>query len=199
MAVIAAAVGGDRDSMGRVIELALPSIRMACTRYRINEADAADFRQNVCVKILIGLHTFRGQAKFSSWVFRMAANEILMAKRSATRRVRHEIVGDAEGLLGNVHASDADPETAHVESDRHVSLHMSILRLPVEQQQMLRLHYGEGLRLQDVGERLGMSEPAVRSVMFRIRHHLRVRLLAEDRGEISVDTSGGLPPLMNAG
>jgi RNA polymerase sigma-70 factor (ECF subfamily) len=135
--------------------------------------------------------SFRGDSSFSTWLFRVTANEALMLMRSQ-RRHRARVV---EGLdlddLGSLpaandgHAQRADESAAL--NQRDTLVRSALGELPAEYRDVIALHYNEDLGLQEIADRLETTESAVRSRLHRARSRLRTMLTrsAESGGEIS--------------
>lgn len=89
-ALVAPAVDGDRAAMEELVRrLSEPMYRLAL-RMTGHPADAEDAAQEILIRIVTRLASFRGESAFSTWCYRVAANHLL----SQARRPAEEAVGD---------------------------------------------------------------------------------------------------------
>lgn len=142
------------------------------------EADAEDATQEVFVVVLRRLKTFRRESEFSTWLYRVARNQIIdYHRRTATRPT--EASDDA--LLA-IPDSDrrSDPEKAAAAAQRRARLMHHVDRLSEPQRIVVHLHYWQGQSVAEISEILGLRPGTVRSHLFRARRRL-ARLLPEDR------------------
>lgn len=88
--LIKAAQNGDLKAFETLIHLYEKTIYNICMRLLQNPEEAYDAGQEVCIKIWKQLNTFEGQAKLSTWIYRMATNQCLDILRKNKKRV-HDI------------------------------------------------------------------------------------------------------------
>ncbi|HEY3296568.1 MAG TPA: RNA polymerase sigma factor [bacterium] len=80
-ALVDAAVQGDRASLERLLERHRPWIYNIAVRMVYNPQDAQDVSQEVMLKILLRLSTFRKESSFRTWLYRIVANHVLQIQR----------------------------------------------------------------------------------------------------------------------
>ncbi len=138
--------------------------RVFSTAYRMlsNRADAEDVTQDVFVKVFKKLKSFRGDSAVSTWIYRIAINACLDFRR---RRKLRQTVSLDDGLeVGSTPLSvtrlieGALPKMA--EGYRHVFV----------------LHDIQGLKHQEIGKILGITDGASKSQLHRARAFLRREL-----------------------
>ncbi len=175
------AARGDASALGALVTALRPRIEKQLLRYPLSDEDRRDITQSTLMQIVRRVGSFRGDSTFSTWLFRVTANEALMAMR-AQRRHRARLV---EGLdledLGNLPAANdaageqrADVSAAVSERDAHVR--RAIAELPNDYRDVVALHYSQDLGLQEIASRLSTTESAVRSRLHRARSRLRAIL-----------------------
>lgn len=154
--------------------------RLAC-RLTGNEGDAPDVLQETFLQVHRGLGSFRGEARFSTWLYRIATNAALMLRRSRARRPAESLEQflprfDAEG----VHAGEpADLETASRAEellDRRVlaeRARQGVERLPDLYREAFVLRDLEEMPTAEVAALLGVEAAAVRQRVHRARLMLR--------------------------
>lgn len=135
-------------------------------------ADAEDVAQDVMVRIHQALPTFRGDAKFGTWVYRIAFNQALNAKARARFRVPH--VGDE--ALERAVSSDRDPHERLQDTRRDRAVVDCVNDLPEVYQSALRLHYWLGASMSEIATLLDVPENTVKSYLHRARRLLSVML-----------------------
>src|SRR5262245_5693152 len=81
--LVAHATAGDRESLDALVRAVQDRVYALSLRMLGNPADAADATQEILLRILTHLGTFRGEAAFPTWVHRIAANHLLTARRRA--------------------------------------------------------------------------------------------------------------------
>ena len=135
--------------------------------------DAEDILQDSVWAAVSRIESFREEAAFGSWLYRIATN----AAYEVCRRRRIE-VGQPMALVPDRSAADADAIRAEL---RDV-LAAAVGELPPPQGEAFRLHAIEGLSNTEMAQALGLSVPAVKSRLYRSRRCLRARL-ASYRGD----------------
>jgi RNA polymerase sigma factor (sigma-70 family) len=104
-----AAASGDRAAAQRLLAGIQDSVYGLGLRMLGHPADAEDATQEILVIVLTHLGSFQGEARFSTWVFRIAANHLLRARRGRRETLSFELL--AERLDGGLsHTDSADPE-----------------------------------------------------------------------------------------
>jgi RNA polymerase sigma-70 factor (ECF subfamily) len=179
---ISLAQEGDRHALGRLAAFARPLIERQLLRYPLGDEDRRDAAQSAMMQVVRRIGSFRGHASFTTWLFRVTANEALMLMRSH-RRLRAHLaqdvdVDDAEGLQLLASAPAEDPV---VEQEREAVVRGALARLPEHYRDVVTAHYHEDLGLQQIAEQLAVTESAVRSRLHRARTQLR-GLLTEAPG-----------------
>jgi len=105
------AQGGDRQALEDVLRLISDDVHRLALRMTGCPDDAADATQEILVKVLTRLSTFRRQAAFTTWVHRVAVNHLVDRKRSAVERYEMTFGAFADDLLdGLTAAPNSSPE-----------------------------------------------------------------------------------------
>ena len=79
--VVTAAVGGDRDALEQLLRATADDVRRLAQRMLWHPQDAEDATQEILVKVATRLSTFRGEARVTTWVYRIAVNHLLTTRR----------------------------------------------------------------------------------------------------------------------
>jgi RNA polymerase sigma-70 factor (ECF subfamily) len=155
-----------------------PHVEKQLLRYPLSEDDRSDLAQATLLQIVRRVGSFRGDASFSTWLFRVTANEALMMMRSQRRHRARLVEGLDLEALGNLPvANDATDEqlgdASAVASERDAWVRRALEQLPEDYRDVVALHYHQDLGLHEIAARLSTTESAVRSRLHRARSRLR--------------------------
>lgn len=146
------AAGGDIDAASDLawavlrFRLARPAIR----RYLLRNDDIEVVEQRTLVAVALRIGSFRGDARFTTWLFEVAKNESLQHLRSDRRHSDH-----ADDRSVEDHADDFVARVSSMIVDRSV-VREAIDRLNPDQRQALLLREDEGLTYDETADRLGV-------------------------------------------
>jgi RNA polymerase sigma-70 factor, ECF subfamily len=134
--------------------------------------EAEDVAQDVMLRVHHSLGAFRGEAKFGSWIYRIAFNQALNVKARTRYRAPHE----SDQALATTPSQDRDPEDQLQHERRRRAVHACVRELPEVYQAALRLHYWLGASLSDIAVLLDAPENTVKSYLHRARRLLHAML-----------------------
>ena len=134
--------------------------------------DAEDVAQDVMVRVHHALRSFRGDAKFSSWLYRVAFNTALNAKA----RVRYRAPHVSDEVLATRPSEDRRPDDRLQDERRRRAIQECVDELPEVYQSALRLHYWLGASMSEIAEMLDAPENTVKSYLHRARQLLHAQL-----------------------
>jgi RNA polymerase sigma-70 factor (ECF subfamily) len=169
---IAAARAGDDDAFARLVEATHGDVFTLALRLTGNVHDAADVVQEAYLKAYRGLPAFRGDARFTTWLYRITANCASTHLRGRQRH-RHEELDhdDAE--------TDADvpgPEAAVDNGQLRSELLAALDELPSGLRSVVILRDVYDLTHADIGAHLGISVTAAKVRLHRGRSRLRAAM-----------------------
>jgi RNA polymerase sigma-70 factor (ECF subfamily) len=171
--IVRYAQDGDPVAFDVVVKHVRPNIEQQLKRYPLSDEDRRDLLQSVLMRLLSKIGSFRGDASFSTWLFRVTANEALMLMRSNRRHTdRMAEVRDVEGL--EAPAPDNDPTDGMAE--RCGRVREALNQIPEPYKNVVVAHYLLDLDLRQIAKRFDISESAVRSRLFRARARLRANI-----------------------
>lgn len=167
--VLARASQGDKDAFGELYERYTERI-FNYVYYRTgNVHDAEDLTARVFQRAMNHIHNYTDRGvPFSAWLYRIAHN--LVANWHRDRSRKQEIPLDD---LPALTAKGEHPETSLVRTEEQESLLRLIRRLPPERQSLLILKFVENLSNAEIGQIMGRSEGAVKSLYHRTLLALR--------------------------
>lgn len=145
-----------------------------------NAQDAEEVTQDALWQVVRKIATFRGQAAFRSWVYRIAANaayEMLRRRRRTRSEVSWEELAPRFNAQGE-HAAPVNDWSAHVEDpavqgELRAALSRAISLLPAELRIIVVMRDVDGMSNTEVAVTLAMTVPAVKSRLHRARLMLR--------------------------
>lgn len=144
-----------------------------------NETEAEDLAQDVFIKVFEKIGTFKGDSKFSTWLYRIATTTALDHLRSKKRKKRFGFLQSLSGASGEEKEQIPDfnhPGVSLDNKERAAVLFKAIEELPENQRIAYTLHKLEGLSYRDVSEVLNTTVSAVESLMSRANQNLRKQL-----------------------
>jgi RNA polymerase sigma-70 factor, ECF subfamily len=175
---------GDADSFDELLRrYRTPLVKYFCRMVR-DEALAEDLAQEAFLRVYKARHRYRPDARFTTWLYRIATNLALNAIRDAKGRGRQDGNGSADG--GETSFEFADPkataEQQLIETDRGRMIREAIESLPENQRAAVILHKYQDVDYRQIAGILKVSESAVKSLLFRAYEALRARLEPLVRG-----------------
>lgn len=169
---ISRARGGDRDAFGELVEQYRDNVYRLAYRMCGNAYDADEAAQEAFVAAWRALPNFRGDAKFSTWLYRLTTNAAIDVMR---REKRHQTVGDGEMVDL---ADDADSPQETVErTEQQEAVQKALATLSEEYREVLLLRYMEELDYAEIAEVLQLPSGTVKSRINRAKAALKTALL----------------------
>jgi RNA polymerase sigma-70 factor (ECF subfamily) len=158
--LVAASASGDRQAFGRLVER--HSRQVYATAYLVtrDRAAADDVTQEVFLRLLTRIGQFRGEARFSSWLHRIAANVASDANR--TMRRLDALEGDHASLV-----SDAPQHASFERRQRTACVHIALRSLTPRLRAPLILRYVRGMSYEEIGQALNIAPGTVASRLSR--------------------------------
>jgi RNA polymerase sigma-70 factor, ECF subfamily len=181
--LVARSVQGDTESFNElVLRWERPIYALA---YRVlgREDDARDVCQDTFLRAFRGLDAFKGEAKFSSWLYRIALN---LCRDAIRRERRTPLVAVSEGVdVGELAAQQpssapsAEDLAAQAELSRHVAAAMR--RLPEEQRTAIILKEYHDLTFQEIADVMGCPLSTAKTRLYQGLSVLRRELIPGER------------------
>ena len=170
---------GSEDAFKQLVELYQDKVYNTVLGFLHSPEDAEDIAQEVFIEIFNAIEKFRGEAKLSTWIYRIAVNKSLEFIRKQKRQKRFafftnifEISADKE-----LKVTDFKHPGVKLESQENSKiLFAAIARLPENQKIAFTLHKVEGLSYAEVCQVMQLSLSSVESLMFRAKKNLQKAL-----------------------
>jgi RNA polymerase sigma-70 factor (ECF subfamily) len=146
-----------------------------------NQAVAEELAQEVFLRVYRSRETYRAEARFSTWLYRIATNlGVNYARDTRHERTASTIYLDEQdsdtGTTPDVADSTPGAEAAMLRRERLNAIRDHVLALPERQRTAVLMHKYEGMDYKQIGDVLKLSESATKSLLFRAYQTLREKL-----------------------
>jgi RNA polymerase sigma-70 factor (ECF subfamily) len=168
--LIAAAQQGDREAFDELVrQTFVDTFTLAC-RLTGNEEDARDVVQDAYLRAWRGIGKFRGEAQFSTWMYRITANTSATHLR---KRQRHRTEALDEVAEPADHRHETQPSVAYESADTLERVAGAIEELPPKLRTVVVLKDVYDLPHEAIAEELGITVAAAKVRLHRARRRLR--------------------------
>jgi RNA polymerase sigma-70 factor, ECF subfamily len=171
--VLASRAPGDFDAFAELYRRYLHRIYRFVRSQVSNRTVAEDLTAQVFFKALSSAATFKGHGSYRSWLFRIAHNTV------ATHRARSEPAVVVEEVPDEMDPSPS-PASQAIASEARGVVWRKVAQLPDAQREVVSLHYGEGLSIEEISNVLKKTRGAVRILLHKGRNKLRDALSGRD-------------------
>jgi RNA polymerase sigma-70 factor (ECF subfamily) len=172
-ALVEAAQAGEKDAFDEIVERHRRAVYQVCYRFVNNHEDASDLAQEAFVRAWKGLKNFKGEAAFSTWLYRIAVNVSL--NRVSAKRLPVEPL-ESDRFVDTT--SDA-PGARLFREERKEAVRRAIAELPDKQRATLILRAYHDMSHQEIADVLGSSVGAVKANFFHALANLKKILGSE--------------------
>ena len=176
-------VGGSERAFADLVDRYKLMVYNLVDRIVCDQDATDDLAQEVFIKVHRGLPAFRGDAKLSTWIYRIAYRtclEELKAPRSRQRFVPiQEEAGDPDSVALGVSLGGPDVELERV--GLRGDLEHWMAELSPQHRSALTLYYLRERRYQEIAEIMNLPEGTVKTYLHRAKQYLRKRMLQEER------------------
>lgn len=175
-------IAGDNEAFDTLLATYQDKVVNTCYRFVHHASDAEDVAQDVFIEVIQSIGRFRGDAKLSTWLYRVAVTKSLdfMRKKSRKKRLGHlkQMLGfpEEEGTPAFEPEDRSEPAQTLEQQERVALLAQAVAALPESQRIAITLNQYEGLSYTEVAEIMKNTVSAVESLLFRAKKNLRKRL-----------------------
>ena len=168
---------GDQDAFDELMRRYKHRIYAYILRSVKNYEDAEELTVEVFFKVYRALHKWKPQAKFSTWLYKIAYNVSIDHHRAKKRHIIHSLDNNLLSI-DEPTAKDlgSDPEKLIVEKDRHRVINQAVDHLSQNQKKVFLMNRYDGLQIKEIAEILGIAEGTVKIHLHRAIKKLRVLL-----------------------
>lgn len=152
---------GEHRLFAQIIDQYSGLVTGAIASRGVAREEIEDLAQTTFINVYKGIAGFRGEAKLSSWIYRIAINVARAhLKRKVTRPVEHSV---EQAMDTGIHPVDHQTSAMPVHSLRNRELGQAMARLPENQRTALTLYYIEELSYEEIAEAMGLNLNTVRT------------------------------------
>ena len=171
---------GDEAAWRELVEATHREVYSLCLRILRDPDDAAEATQDAFLKAWRGLKGFRGEAQFTTWLYRVAANAALSKHRSRKRQRSWETEAQ-DDVLVQIAGADSTAAQAGARVDL-ARLERALARMPEHYRSAVVLRDVYGMSIGEIASHLGISETAAKVRVHRARKKLKEEMYddAED-------------------
>ena len=146
-----------------------------------NEAVAEELAQEVFLRVYRSRESYRAEAKFTTWLYRIATNlAVNHARDTRHERSAQTVYLDApdeeSGTTPDVADDEPSVEQKLMRDERMAAIRTHVVALPERQRMAVLMHKYQGMDYRQIGDVLKLSESATKSLLFRAYQTLRDKL-----------------------
>lgn len=181
-AIIRAVLNGDVNAFETLVKEYEKNVYNLALRMTGNSEDAADMSQEAFIKAYNSLSSFRGDSKFSVWLYRIVSNVCLDYLRSRTRKPTVSLStenDDGDEVELDIADETQSPELLLDRSLTRDAVRRGLASLPPDHREILLLREIQGLSYEEIAAALDLEAGTVKSRIFRARKKLSSFLIKD--------------------
>jgi len=171
------AVSENPEAFGEIVKRWERKIFALCFGMLGREDEAADAAQETFISSYRNLKNFRGDAKVSSWLHRIAVNQCLTVKRRAKTR-SEDFIDDENGEVDRVFVAPGhlSPARTTEQVERLQVIRQAVKSLPVDLRQVIVMKEFEEMTFQEISDTLEIPLSTVKSRLYTALKQLKMKL-----------------------
>lgn len=166
---------GDSAAFAALVELHERFVYNLALRTLGNADDAADIAQETFVRAWLALPTFRQEARFRTWLYRIVLN-LCINRLPRLRRELNDLTHDELADVPEPACDQLDPPASLEMQEQRACLHREIDRLPEQYRLLVSLRYQHELSYDEIAALLNLPVSSVKTGLFRAKTRLREAL-----------------------
>jgi len=180
-AIMLRVAAGDQSGFNYLVEKYHRPMVHFLFRMVHSQAVAEELAQEVFLRVYRSRESYRAEAKFTTWLYRIATNlAVNHARDTKHERTAQNVyldVPDPEtGTTPEVADDEPTVEQRLLRDERMAAIRKHVMALPERQRMAVLMHKYQGLDYRQIGEVLKLSESATKSLLFRAYQTLREKL-----------------------
>lgn len=169
----------DRQAFNELVALYKDKVISTCYRFLLNQQDAEDTAQEVFIEIFQSIQKFKGEAKLSTWIYRITVSKCLDALKKQKRKKR---ISNLKNLLpidlfGHLKAPNSQTDQQLIEQDNLNEIQIALNKLPENQRIAFTLSKIDGFTNSEIAEIMAVSLLAVESLIYRAKKQIATDLM----------------------
>lgn len=169
-ALVRRAQQGDQEAFAELVTCHQRYVYNLAYRLLREASEAEDLAQEAFLRAWRGLGNFRGEARFTTWLYRIVTNLCYNRLPSLRRQLLAADVDDVDTLA---QPSEEDPPAAIEAAERRAFLHRQIAALPDKYRLVITLFYLQEFSYQEIAQVLDLPLGTVKTHLFRARERLK--------------------------
>ncbi len=147
--------------------------------------EAEDISQEVFVTLYKKLHTYQGESKLSTWLYRIATNKSIDWHRKKKRRAIFSLF-DNNNQVSNIESNIPPPQEMYILSEEQREIQSAVTRLDEKYRLVIIMYYYQSMTYQDIAEILHISTRTVETRLYRAKKILKrhIKIDSENGGGI---------------
>jgi RNA polymerase sigma-70 factor (ECF subfamily) len=171
------AVGDDTEAFGEITRRWERKIFALCYGMLNREEDARDAAQETFFSAFRNLKSFRGEAKVSSWLHRIAVNQCLTKQRRTKVRAENSL-DDEDAIYEETLVATDEFSAAEIleQNEKHRVIRRAVRSLPFDLRQVIVMKEFEDMTFQEISDALEIPLSTVKSRLYTALKQLRLKL-----------------------
>lgn len=180
-AIMLRVAAGDEEGFTYLVEKYHRPMISFLYRMVHSQAVAEELAQEVFLRVYRSRESYRADAKFSTWLYRIATNLGVNYARDtrherSAQNVYLDVPDEETGATPEIADDELTAEQTMLRDERMKAIRQHVLALPERQRTAVLMHKYQGLDYRQIGEVLKLSESATKSLLFRAYQTLREKL-----------------------
>ncbi len=180
-AIMLRVAAGDESGFTYLVEKYHRAMIHFLVRMVRNQAIAEELAQEVFLRVYRSRESYRAEAKFTTWLYRIATNLAVNHARDtkherAVQNVYLDAPDEETGTTPDVADDEPSVEQHLLRDERMAAIRKHVMDLPERQRMAVLMHKYQGMDYRQIGEVLKLSESATKSLLFRAYQTLRDKL-----------------------
>lgn len=179
-ALVLQAQNGSTAAFEQIIVLYQKRIFKMAYGYLKNTEDAKEVVQETFMKLYKSIGSYQQGSRFSSWLYRIAAN--LCVDHYRKNKLRTEREGDTDNLVGDHYqvTETDDPETHMTNEIMKAQIHDAVAHLSKQEQKVFMLKHFSHMKYQEIADVMDISVGTVKSTHHRAVTNIKKRIIAQE-------------------
>ena len=171
---------GNKEAFNQLLLQYGDRVLNTCHKFLLNKEDAEDVYQEVFIEVFKSIHSFKGEAKLSTWIYRIAVTKSLDEIKKRNRKKRITSLGKILHIDDVMHwiGGGAMPDKSIIEKEKLQEMNRALNTLPDNQRVAFTLSKIEGYTNPEIAEIMNTSVMAVESLIYRAKKKLSDELKA---------------------
>jgi len=186
--IIKLVLRGEKEKFRMLVEQYQQMVFRTCMGFLHNKDDADDLTQDIFIQAYQSLSRFKGEAAFSTWLYRIAVNASLNKVRKSSKNL---ILQRIDAFFGTEKSGEApflpsdaeDPENILIRQEHVEWVRRTLDSLPDNQRTAIVLSKYDDLSQKEIAEIMKTSQGAVEALLQRAKKNLREKLSAHGKNK----------------